>query len=161
MVNLAITQRFPPRMLRISEPGLTFIKRWERLMTKAYLGEEGEWTIGFGHKLTAKEGMIITEMEAINLLRMDVRSHESILRLLRNVTLLQREYDALTSLIFNIGIGAFAKSTLRRKLEQGDFQAAADEFPKWKKVKGKVSNGLVRRRDAERNMFLTGEYLRN
>ena len=62
--------------------------------------------------------------------------------------------DALVSFAYNVGYGALGKSTLLRKLNNCEFSVAADEFLKWNKVAGKVMNGLTRRRQAERDMFL-------
>ena len=69
------------------------------------------------------------------------------------VPLTQNQFDALVSLTYNIGSGAFNNSTLL-KLNKGDYQGAADQFLVWNKADGKVMKGLVRRREAERALFL-------
>lgn len=66
----------------------------------------------------------------------------------------QNQFDALVSLTYNIGSGAFKNSTLLKKLNKGDYQGAADQFLVWNKAGGKVMKGLVRRREAERALFL-------
>lgn len=68
--------------------------------------------------------------------------------------LTQNEFDALASFVFNVGLGAFEKSKLRRLLKAGDKAGAANEFPRWNKAAGKVLPGLVTRRAAERALFL-------
>jgi GH24 family phage-related lysozyme (muramidase) len=70
--------------------------------------------------------------------------------------LAQEQVDALASFVFNVGVRAFGASTLLKMLNQGQDTKAADEFTKWNKAGGKVSRGLVRRRRAERELFLMG-----
>lgn len=151
--------RVSPKLLRLSLPGLSFIKRFETLQLRVYDDGFGYRTVGYGHRTELPLGHKITELEAINLLRMDIRAHEGPLKLMHKTRLYQREYDAVVSLVFNIGTGAFAKSTIRKLLEEGNYRAAADEFPKWNKVRGKVVAGLVRRRAEEREIFINGTYL--
>ena len=67
----------------------------------------------------------------------------------------QSQFDALVSLVFNIGGGAFRKSTLLQKLNAGDYAGASNEFMRWIKAKGRVLGGLVTRRAAERALFLS------
>jgi lysozyme len=68
----------------------------------------------------------------------------------------QAQFDALVSFSFNVGLGNLQSSTLRMKYNRGDIEGAADEFLKWNKAGGKVLNGLVKRRQDERNLFLGG-----
>ena len=70
------------------------------------------------------------------------------------VPLTQNQFDALVSLTYNIGTGAFEKSTLLKKLNTGDYQGAADQFTVWNKGGGKVLQGLVNRRAKEKEVFL-------
>ena len=65
----------------------------------------------------------------------------------------QSHFDALVSFAFNLGLGALQSSTLRMKYNRGDVQGAADEILKWNKAGGKVLQGLVKRRAAERALF--------
>ena len=65
-------------------------------------------------------------------------------------------FSAVASLAYNIGTGNLQRSTLRIKLNRGRYLDAADEFPKWRKAGGRVLKGLVRRRIAERNLFVEG-----
>ena len=72
------------------------------------------------------------------------------------VPLNDNQLAACTSLAYNIGLAAFRGSTLLRKLNDGDYQGAADQFPVWNKAGGRVVQGLVNRRAAERDLFLKG-----
>lgn len=131
------------------------IKKWEKLELKAYLPTPNDvWTIGWGHTHTTKPGMVINEAQAQALFERDTAWVEAALKKYVKVPLTQNQYDALASLVFNIGEGAFAKSTLLRKLNAKDYEGAANEFPRWNKQKGKVLRGLVRRRAEEMEYFL-------
>lgn len=132
------------------------IKDWEELRLKAYLPTPNDrWTIGWGHTHTTKKGMVITKAEAQELFEQDTAWVEKTLADLVKVKLNQNQYDALASLVFNIGRSKFSTSTLLRKLNAGDYEGAANEFPKWRKQKGKVLRGLVRRRAQEMEYFLS------
>ena len=112
------------------------------------------WTIGYGH--TGPEvhpGMVITQAEADALLRQDAEKVAKQVAPMVHVPLSQQEFDALVCFVFNVGIGNFAKSTLLKKLNAGDYDGAANELPKWNKAEGKVMAGLTRRREAERELF--------
>lgn len=133
------------------------IKHWEGLRLEAYLPTpRDKWTIGYGHTATVKPGMVITEKQAEKLLRADIKWVRKTIKDLVEVPLSQPQYDALASLIFNIGRPQFSGSTLLRKLNTYDYVGAADEFPKWRRQKGRILPGLVRRRKAEQRMFLEG-----
>lgn len=132
------------------------IKEWEQLRLKAYLPTPNDrWTIGWGHTSTARPGMVITEEEAQDLFRRDVSWAEAEVNNYVKVALTQNQFDALVSFVFNVGAGAWRKSTMLRKLNAGDYDGAAQEFPRWNKQKGKVLKGLVRRRQHEMELFLT------
>ena len=133
------------------------IKHFEGCSLEAYAdpatGAE-PWTIGYGH--TGPEvhpGMTITQDEADALLREDAEKVAKQIAPMVHVPLSQEEFDALVCFVFNVGIGNFAKSTLLKKLNAGDYEGAADELPKWNKAAGKVMAGLTRRRNAERELF--------
>lgn len=131
------------------------IKEHEGLRLQAYLPTPNDvWTIGYGHTSTAKRGMVITEEQAEALLRKDIAWVEEAINTKVVVPLNQNQYDALASLIYNIGAGAFGKSTLLRMLNAGDYKGAADQFLRWDKQKGKTLRGLTRRRQEERELFL-------
>src|SRR5471032_1945879 len=120
------------------------------------------WTGGWGH--TGPEmryGMTFSREQAVAWLRQDVASAEATVRRLVRVELNQEEYDALVDLVFNIGSGNFNSSTLLSKLNSGDTEGAIAEFARWNKAGGVVLAGLVKRREAERVLFLLGaNYMR-
>ena len=97
----------------------------------------------------------ISETEAEALLLRDLETSEGWVSRLIKTALTENQYSALTSFTFNLGAGALQRSTLRMKLNRGEFQNAADEFPKWRMAGGRILAGLVRRRAAERALFLS------
>lgn len=129
------------------------IKACEGLRLEAYLCPANVWTIGYGHTRTAKPGLQIDESEAEKLLRIDLAETELFVSRYVRLELNQNQFDALVSLVFNIGPGNFKASTLRMKLNRGDFVGAANEFPKWRKGGGRVLPGLVKRRALEKALF--------
>jgi len=148
--------RFHTHNLTISKRGLDFIKRREELRLTSYQDIGGVWTMGYGHtgSVLAKQTISITQAES--LLRQDIGWAEHAIRTLVTSPLSQNEYDALVSLVFNIGQHNFAKSTVLKKLHVMDYEGAADAFLMWDKVDGKVSKGLMNRRRDER-LFFSGQ----
>lgn len=143
-------------MMKTSQRGIDLIKRFEGLRLTAYPdpGTGGDpWTIGYGHTKGVKPGMKIAENWAEELLRDDLAEFEAAVNGLVTVRLCQHQFDALASLVFNIGGTAFRDSTLLRKLNAGDYAGAAAQFERWVHGGGKILPGLVRRRAAERVMF--------
>ena len=136
--------------------GLALIKRFEGLRLNSYQDSVGVWTIGYGHTQNVVKGMTISEAEAENFLRSDSASAVNAVRKLVTVPLDQNQFDALVSFVFNLGAGALAGSTLLRKLNAGSYDDAAGEFGKWVHAGGKVLPGLVKRREAERQLFKMG-----
>lgn len=171
--------------MKTNEAGISLIKQFEGLVDgdpktpglDPYICPTGFVTIGFGHvlkdtnnqMLRGRAGLArakqihhpITPAQADALLASDLEQFEAdVLRLAQPAELNENQFSALVSLVFNIGPGAFQRSTLRRHLRDGRFDLAAEEFPKW--VKGDTNGdgvletlpGLVRRREAERQLFL-------
>ena len=139
--------------MKISASGLALIKHFEGCKLKAYKCPAGVWTIGYGSTGShVKEGMVITQQEADNLLFSDVEKFERQVDSL-GISLKQYQFDALVSFAFNLGFGSLLKSTLLKKMNAGDFNAAALEFLKWNKAKGVVLSGLTKRREAEMRLF--------
>jgi lysozyme len=131
----------------------SLIREFEGLRLTAYLDPVNIWTIGYGHTKTAKSGMSISQAGAEALLKHDLAWVEDCINTKVKVPLSNHQYDALASLIYNIGAGAFSKSTLLRKLNASDYAGAANEFQRWNKAGGKVLAGLTRRRAAEMVLF--------
>lgn len=145
--------------MQLNQAGLDLIKRFEGLRLEAYQDVAGIWTIGYGHTKTARPGMRITEKEAEQLLLDDLKDAERGVESPVKVPVNDNEYSALVSLVFNIGRGAFSKSTALKLLNKDDRVGAADAIELWNKstVGGKkvVIPGLVSRRAAEKALFLT------
>lgn len=139
----------------ISDEGLDFIKSAEGLRLEMYLDSGGVPTIGYGHTKYAANMTRISVRVAEELLREDLEVFErAVNNGLDGTSVAQHQFDALVSLAYNIGSGAFLRSTLLRKLKAGKIKEAADQFLVWKKVKGKTVQGLLNRRRKERNIFL-------
>lgn len=170
MNDLAIAIEAPTPMLRtnltgckISSGGLTFIMHAECIggvpALTAYQDSKGIWTIGVGHIKGVSHGMTCTMAQAMAWLDEDLDEAESAVCRLVTVPLTTNQFDALVSLVFNIGTEAFAKSTLLRKLNAGDFQGASAQFSVWNKITLNgvlvVSNGLSNRRGLESALFNT------
>lgn len=142
------------RVVKISDAGISAIKQFEGTKLKAYQDSVGVWTIGCGHTKGVRKGDVITEGQCEVLLRQDLQWVEEVISQAVTVPLTQGQYDALCSFIFNVGGGAFKKSTMRKKLNAKDYDGAALEFPRWNKAGGKALKGLTTRRLAEQKMFL-------
>jgi lysozyme len=139
--------------MKISEKGLGLIKYYEQLRLKAYMPTPHDVpTIGYGHTKGVKMGDSCTKEQAERWLDEDCDFAEVAVNGV-GVELTQDQFDALVSLVFNIGSGNFASSTIRKLLRAGDMARAADQFPRWNKQKGKVLNGLTARRAKERALF--------
>ncbi|MBS6673252.1 MAG: lysozyme [Haemophilus paraphrohaemolyticus] len=144
--------------MKTSEKGLQFIRREEGERLTAYADIIGVWTIGVGHtgavdgKPVAK-GMVISADKSRELLSADLLKFESAIARLVKVPLKQYEFDALVSLVFNIGETNFARSTLLKKLNTNDFKGAAEQFLAWKNAGGRPVQGLLNRRKREKDMF--------
>lgn len=140
--------------MKTSNTGVQFIKSYEGFRSHVYVCPAGVPTIGYGHtKGVTLLTSPVTEAEAEKLLREDLADAEKTINRLR-VKLTQGQFDALVSFVFNLGSGAFASSTLLKKLIAGEMVEAAMEFPKWNMAGGKRSRGLLRRRLNEALMFL-------
>lgn len=145
---------------RTSTKGRDLIKTFEGLRLKAYDDGVGVWTIGYGttiypNGVKVKRGDVITEAQAEVYLQHDLKRFEDAVNRSVLVPLNQNQFDALVSLVYNIGIGAFEKSTLLRKLNGGHYIDAANQFDVWRMAGGKVMQGLVNRRAKEKVLFLS------
>lgn len=153
--NDVVTRPQPGATSRINQRGLDLVKSFEGLSLRAYLDPVGIWTIGYGH--TGPEvgpGDVITKAQAEALLRKDLTRFETGVRSLVKVPLNSNQFSALVSFAFNVGTGALAQSTLLVRLNQRDYSGAANEFSRWVYGGGQVLPGLVRRREAEKQLFL-------
>ena len=141
--------------MNISEPGLALIKQFEGFSPTPYLCPAGKPTIGYGHVIRASEQFpdAISTDEAESLLKQDVSYTEQIITHSIVIDLTQNQFDALVSLAYNIGVGAFVNSTLLRLLNTGDTQAASAQFAHWIYSNGQKLDGLAARRAAEAELF--------
>lgn len=143
--------------MKTSGKGREFIKGFEQLRLKAYPdpGTGGEpWTIGWGHTKGVMQGDRITQEQAEQFFSDDLAVFEMTVNSAIKRPMTQNQFDAMVSLAFNIGGPNFAQSTLVKKFNIGDVQGAADQFPRWKYANGNEMLGLIKRRAAEREMFL-------
>lgn len=171
--------------MKLSKAGVDLMHRFEGFKDRPYLCPAHIWTIGYGHvlyqeqirlpvlrppgKTQADIPMIRREMplkledfrvwskqEIDELFRADVADFErGVLRLVPGVVGRQGSFDALVSFAFNAGLGNLQRSTIRMRANRGDWEGAAEAFMMWTKGGGKVLPGLVRRREAERSLFLS------
>lgn len=139
--------------MKISKNGLDLIKQEEGLRLKAYRCQANILTIGYGHTKNVKENDSISVEQAEKLLIEDLAESEKWVNKLVKVPLNQNQFDALVSFVFNLGPGALQDSTLLKNLNQGKYYETSQEFKWWRKANGKVSEGLIRRRFRERDLF--------
>jgi len=145
------------KVREIPQIAIDFIKNEEGCILHIYKDIAGYNTIGIGHLVKKGEDFSngLTEEEAENLLRKDLLNTAVSVCRVTIVPLLNEQYAALLSFCFNVGSGAYQRSTLRSKLNRSEYAGAAAEFPKWCWAGGKKSKGLYNRRMRERNLFLT------
>jgi len=155
--------------MKTSEGGRALIEKYEGLILRAYddyndkIVPEGQTpkgvlTIGYGHTTSAGApivyiGQQITAAEADRILSEDLGKVEVQVNSSVRVPITQNQFDALVSFEFNTG--ALKRSTLLVKLNNKDYEGAADQFLVWNKAGGRVLEGLERRREAERALFLS------
>lgn len=146
--------------MQTSDKGIALIKQFEGCKLTAYRDSVGVWTIGYGWTQPVdgkpiRAGMTIKQETAERLLKTGLVSYESDVSRTVKVGMTQGQFDATVSFTYNLGARSLSTSTLLRKLNAGDYAGAADEFLHWNKAGGKVLNGLTRRREAERALFLS------
>ena len=147
--------------MKINRATLDLVKQFEGLELTAYYDPVGVLTIGYGFTNNAgfgptiREGDVWTEGQAEDMLKEGLdRFGADVLKLLL-YTPTPNQFGAMVSLAYNIGIGAFSKSTCLKRFNDGDVEGAAEALTWFKKAGGKVLNGLVRRRAAEKVLFLS------
>lgn len=145
----------------ISQAGIDFIKSNEGLELESYPDSGGVWTVGYGttkiNGYPVQPKLQITKQQAEEYLKSDLKKFVNDLNELIKVQLNQNQFDSLCSFIYNIGATRFSKSTLLKKLNQNDLFGASQEFMRWIFIKGKPSNGLIKRRQREKELFLKNE----
>lgn len=141
-----------------SPAGFALTKDAEGCKLVAYKDATGVWTIGYGHTgIDVHEGLVWTQAEADAALVKDVQSSVSSVQRLVLVSLNQNQFDALVDFTFNLGSSRLKNSTLLILVNKGDFQNAALEFEKWRLplVNGKPLPGILKRREAEKALFIS------
>lgn len=144
----------------INQNGLDLVKHFEGLYTDAYICPAGVPTIGYGHTGDVKMGQSITEQEAEDILQNDMQKFAVDVEKAITVELNDNQFAALVSFAFNCGSGNLRESTLRRKLNTGDYDCVPSELARWDKATDPRTNkkrslaGLVKRRAAEGTLFL-------
>lgn len=167
--------------MKLSKTGANLMHQYEGYRNKPYLCPAHIWTIGYGHVLyqdqirlpvVKKEGYtglirkeyvlkpednrVWTKEEIEKLFADDIASFErGVLRLAPTVFGRQGAFDACVSFAFNAGLGNFQRSTIRMKINRGEWESAAEAFMMWTKGGGKELPGLVKRRKAEKALFLS------
>lgn len=142
-------------MRTINEQGLALIKEFEGCQLEAYLCPAGVPTIGYGHTFAVEMGQTISEAEADALLREDLKDAEEAVDRLVVAPINDNQFSALTSFVFNVGSGAFERSTMLSMLNaNAQTDTVAAQFLRWNKANGEELPGLTRRRHAERALFL-------
>ena len=160
--------------MKVSPAAIQMIKHHEGVRVKPYRCPALLWTVGVGHVIDPSHAAIkyedrkslpipdgwdrvlsMGEVDAI--LAQDLgRFERGVLRLCPAASGRQGVFDSLVSFAFNVGLGNLQRSSLRMKTNRGDYEDAADEFLKWTKAAGKVLPGLVKRRNDERALYLSG-----
>ena len=141
-------------VLAVSATCLVGIATHEGYRGNAYQDSVGVPTIGFGETAGVKIGDKTTPGRALVQLLESTEKHADAIRACIHVPLYQHEFDAYVSLSYNIGAGAFCRSTLVKKLNSGDYDGACAEIRRWNRAGGKVLPGLVNRREAEYKMCM-------
>ncbi len=150
--------------LKTSDHGKEKITAWEGFEPRVYSDAGGKLTIGVGHLLTPSElssGKIwikgeavryadrLSDQQILDLLGQDLEGAEDAVNNGVEVDLSQNQFDTLVSFSFNVGVGAFRNSTLRKLLNRGQYDDVPAQLHRWVHCRGKVVQGLVRRREQE------------
>lgn len=158
--------------MRVSDKCVKMIRHHEGVRQVPYRCPALLWTVGVGHVLYPNQAKIpmsernlipledrdnrtFSMEEVDNILKADLARFESGVKRLCPVELTQGQFDALVSFSFNVGLGNLQRSSIRMKVNRGDFEGAAESFLDWTKAGGKVLRGLVNRRNDEKALFLS------
>ena len=159
-MTAAQKQKFGGNNMKISQEGLSLIKKFEGCELKAYLCKASVLTVGYGHTETVHENMKITQETADKLLEQDIKHFEKHVNDLVEVDLEQNQFDALVAWTFNLGPTNLKNSTLLKVLNNKNYEDVPEQIKRWNKAtvdgERQVLEGLVRRREAESLLF-TGE----
>lgn len=144
---------------QVSRAAIELIKTFEGYRQKAAQLPDGRWTIGYGHTLTARQGAEVSEADAEALLMYDLIAVAHAVNEHSYTPLIQNQFDALCCFAFNVGVDNFRRSSVLRRVNEGQLLQAACAMEMWRKAdfEGEriVIDALVRRRAAEKTLFLT------
>ena len=144
---------------RVTRTGLELVKRFEGLRRRAARLPDGGWTVGYGHTRSAREDAVVSPEDADALLYYDLSEVAEKVEAWTFTPLSQNQFEALTAFAFNIGIENFRRSTVLKRLNEGQYLRAAAALELWRKAdfggEDLVVDALVRRRAAEKAHFLT------
>ena len=139
--------------MKISVEGLALIKKFEGLELNAYQCAAGVWTIGYGHTKGVFEGQTIQKAEADEMLVEEMDEYEKAVNDAVTISIDQCMYDALVSWTYNLGPTNLKNSGMLKVLNQGRYDLVPDEMRRWNKANGIVLDGLIKRREAEAQLF--------
>lgn len=146
-------------MTQVNQATIDLIKQWEGCKLKAYKDVAGIWTVGYG--LTSRAGFIevgpdttLTQEEADYYLEKVVDDFASKIRPMITAPINENQFGAFVSLAYNIGVGAFKRSSALKRFNAGEGDRVTEAIRMWKKAGGKTVQGLVNRREAEVALFL-------
>ena len=143
--------------LKLSGKGLKLIEEFEGLRLNAYQDSIGLWTIGYGHTKGVRQGDYCTKTQAEEWIAQDAQTASSAVNRLVTEVISQNEFDALTAFTYNVGQRNLENSTLLKLLNSGDHAGAADQFKRFDKAGGVHVPGLLRRRNAEADLFRSAQ----
>jgi lysozyme len=158
--------------MKVSDKCIHMIMHHEGVRSKPYQCPALLWTIGVGHVIDPQHAKVpmadrkqlpipagwdrvLSNDEIMDILKKDLNRFEQGVERLIKVPLTQGQFDALVSFSFNVGLGNLQNSTLRMKVNRGDFEGASEQFLVWTKAGGKVLKGLVTRRTDEQALFIS------
>ncbi len=154
-----LTQTMRPFSMSAIAHAVIIVKKWEGCKLEAYPDPAtggAPWTIGYGATGPGiARGLKWSQKQAEDRLALDLDRFMAGVKSVLRHKVNDRQLAAMTSLAYNIGVGAFKGSTLLRKFNAGDIEGAANEFPRWNKANGKVMRGLTNRRLDEQKLFLS------
>tara|TARA_R100001440_G_scaffold66831_3_gene87975 strand:+ start:3379 stop:3822 length:444 start_codon:yes stop_codon:yes gene_type:complete len=139
--------------MKISEEGISLIKKFEGCELEAYQDSVGVWTIGYGHTKDVKEGDKINKDEATHLLAEEMPEYEGYINDMVKVELTQCQFDGLVCWVYNLGPTNLKESTLLKVLNEKKYNEVPGQMRRWNKAGGEVLKGLIRRREAESLLF--------
>jgi lysozyme len=168
------------KAMKTSDVGIHLMHKFEGYRNKPYKCSAKIWTVGWGHamysdqlrlpnvrkenytgmirddyQLKPEDNRVWSKEELVEMFKADLESFErAVLRLVPGCAGHQGRFDALVCLAYNIGAGNLQRSTIRMKANRGDWEGAAEAFMAWTRGGGKVLPGLVKRRQAEKTLFL-------